>query len=238
MLIFWLSTWQRSGWRKTGRGVCSPSSLSLRPRASRGSPPLKSVESRTVPLQSTMNEHIINLRVVLQVCLPPAARALCTPRWLAEGPPGRAGVRGAPRVGASTAREADGLLPAGCSSWSRSRHRELQDHEVHPAEEAHEVLLRAQELADGPDPLSIRWKPASRHTNAGRAAVCYLPNTNKKRYMAHHFVIRGCKCHARPVWGRPEEERRRNVLKTCSCFRQQECNHTAQVTCHTAHVAW
>ena len=36
-----------------------------------------------MPLQSTMNEHIINLRVkgtVLQVCLPPAARALCTPR--------------------------------------------------------------------------------------------------------------------------------------------------------------
>ena len=143
------------GREKTGRGVCSPSSLSLRARVSRGSPPLKSVESRTgaVPLQSTMNEHIINLRVVLQVCLPPAARALCTPRWLAEVPPGRAGVRGAPRVGASTAREADGLLPAGCSSWSRSRHRALQDHEVHPAEEAHGVLLRAQELADGPDPL-------------------------------------------------------------------------------------
>ena len=42
------------------------------------------------------------------------------------------------------------------------QHRSLQDQEEDPAEEAHGGVLRPPEPADGPNPLSFRWKQAAR----------------------------------------------------------------------------
>ena len=50
------------------------------------------------------------------------------------------------------------LTSMGLAGW---QHRLLQDEEEHPAEEAHGGVLRPPEPANGPNPLSIRWKQAA-----------------------------------------------------------------------------